>query len=125
MDQSLKNRYCYVCGYDMSDDEQREVKYGVTCPCCVFLYGVDEINYGDNALMSYRDKWIEEGLPFENMLHPTFVKWNLKAALAQLDNLKRIKITDYYHRRLGEENGLWTPEYDANAIEVCWWKRRR
>jgi hypothetical protein len=120
MDQR-KNRYCYVCGFDLSTDQDLYVKFGTTCPCCVYEYGIDDTVYGENSFMEYRKEWIEKGLPYNNILIDNEL-WNLEAALMQLSNLGYVNINDYFLGSTIKENYAWTSK--INRVEImAFWKR--
>jgi hypothetical protein len=56
---------CPVCGYDRLKTDPRGVGgYSfVTCPCCMFEFGFDDLSVGE-TYESYREKWIRDGMPW-------------------------------------------------------------
>jgi hypothetical protein len=118
MDQ-VKNRYCYVCGYDLSHDQDQYVKFGTTCPCCVFEYGIDDTTYGKNSFMKYRQEWINKGMPYGGVLLNSEV-WNLEKAIKQLYNLMFVNINVYFLTSVIKENYMWTPEFDQREVVEVW-----
>ena len=56
-----KERYCYVCGYDFSQNSSDcEVKRFTLCDCCGFHYGIED--FGENSYLEARQEWISEGV---------------------------------------------------------------
>ena len=115
----IENRYCYVCGYDLSHDQDQHVKFGTTCPCCVFEYGIDDTIYGENSFMKYREEWINKGMPYGGQLINNTV-WNLETALKQLNNLMFVNIGAYFLVAVEKENYMWTSNFDRKRIIDIW-----
>ena len=109
--------YCPVCGCPTSEYDEFIV-FGGTCPCCAFEFGIDESNYGANAFMKYREKWIKDGLQF--MSTPESSGWHLQKAIDYLNNLKSVDLTNYF--LCGKiDISEWNPNFDKNDV-VRYWK---
>lgn len=136
-----KNTICYVCGFDLRDEENPEeshlpyqfdsIKPFYMCTCCGFHYKIDD--YDPGALMEYREQWIEEGLIFNTKLYEQSLEWSLNIAINQLKQLKEVQLSDikviesdfkgYVDRFLNSQKN-WTPNIDFSYVKECWHKAR-
>lgn len=96
------------------------------CPCCLFRYGIDDGMY---KLMEYRQSWIKKGLLFGGELIAP--KWNIEAAVKQLNNLSKCNFSIFSKANVNWENFIkvqnadWTSEFDKEYIKSNWLKYRQ
>jgi len=117
------SQYCFVCGYNFENEPEesfRLVVFTNTCDCCLFQYGVDETYFGPSGLMSYRQDWIEKGLPYRGEIFSEYLVWTLNDALKQLHNLKKVNMDMYFNHLIALDNKDWTSDIDEDRIKIYW-----
>lgn len=113
------NIYCYICGFDIfNEDNGNNIKFGYTCPCCGYQYGIDDTIYGKNSFIEYRNEWIKDGLHF--MDSQLTKLWSLREAVIQFENLKKIDFDNYFLQTTLLENKDWTHDVDLHNVVLSW-----
>jgi len=121
------NRVCYVCGFnfDLEPESDRQEWPFIFCPCCCFEYGIDDKE--KEALMTWRENWIRNGLQFGYRIHPDNYQWDWNTLIQQLNNLKQVTLDNYpqynydFIKRI---NPNYTTEVDLELIKRNWLKYR-
>lgn len=77
---------CPVCGFVGLHDRPRSPSGGGSyefCPSCDFEFGVtdDDLGYSDEK---WREKWIEDGLPWRSRSQPRPANWDPSGQLQAL-----------------------------------------
>lgn len=79
---------CPVCGYPNLDEPPRSTTSGggsyEICPSCRFEFGVTDDDRGF-TYEQWREKWVQEGMPWRGYDTPKPVNWD---PVAQLRSLK-------------------------------------
>jgi hypothetical protein len=81
---------CPVCGYPGLDEPPRSSSGGGSyeiCPSCRFEFGVTDDDKGF-TYEGWREKWIQDGMPWRSQYSLVPTGWDPKA---QLENLKKGK----------------------------------
>lgn len=89
---------CPVCGYDDLSDPPHTVSGGSSyeiCPSCGFEYGYTDDNSG-YTFEAWRQKWIDEGMPWDEGETAPPAGWD---PVEQLKNLDRLNPTGYERPR--------------------------
>jgi hypothetical protein len=75
---------CPVCGYDglNAKAEREDMPSFVTCPCCIFEFGFDDLSVGE-TYESYRNKWVDAGMPWKGPYAPP-EGWNPREQLKRV-----------------------------------------
>lgn len=100
MEQKIK--YCCVCGYDLSKENECVERY-VLCLCCGFHYGFDDIGEME-PFYNFRTTWLKKNKDNQHLLTlGIHSKFDL---LKQLENIKLIDLANYYLPHFNDNNLL-------------------